>query len=140
MAVQILDDKKTQQVVKNPEEIIEGLNRDGAKIGLGTGSAFEKVLDGFFPKAKALFFNTYVDMVRSIEAGKLDAMLVDEPTARLLVENHKGVETVNKLLEKADYAFAFPKNEKGEKLRAQMTEFIQSSIKQGLKTDLEAEN
>ncbi len=138
MAVQILDGKKTQQVAKSPEEIIEGLNRDGVKIGLGTGSAFNKVLDTFFPKAKSLFFNTYADIAKSIEAGKLDAMLVDEPTARLVVASYKGIEIVNKLLEEADYAFAFPKNEKGEKLRAQMTEFIQKSNKQGLKTDLEA--
>ena len=138
MAVQIIDGKKAQQVAKNPEEMIEDLNRDGVKIGMGTGSAFNKVMDGFFPKAKALFFNTYTDMVRSIEAGKLDAMLVDEPTARLLVESHKGIEIVNKLLEKADYAFAFSKSEKGEKLCTQMTEFVQSSIKQGLKTDLES--
>lgn len=138
MAVQILDGKAKQQVAKNPEDMIKSLNRDGAKIGLMTGGAFDKVLNEFFPTAKSLFFNTYTDMVKSIDAGKLDAMLVDEPTARLLVENRKEVEIVNKILEKANYAFAFSKSEKGEKLCAQMTEFIQNSIKQGLQTDLES--
>ena len=138
MAVQILDGKAKQQVAKNPEDMIKSLNRDGAKIGLITGGVFDKVLNEFFPTAKSLFFNTYADMVKSIDAGKLDAMLVDEPTARLLVEGRKEVEIVNKILEKANYAFAFSKSEKGEKLCAQMTEFIQNSIKQGLQTDLES--
>jgi polar amino acid transport system substrate-binding protein len=138
MAVQILDGKSLLQAIKNPEEVLENLNRGDVKIGMGTVSAYNSIIDKFFPKAEVLHFNSFIDMAKLVRDGKLAAMIVDEPTARLLVEEFYGLEIVEKPLEKADYAFAFSKGAKGEKLRAQVNEFIQKSIKQGLKTDLEA--
>ena len=138
MAVQIIGDGHPSQSLTNTKEILDTLNRPEVKIGTVSSATFNTVIDKFFPKSSRLFFKSHIDMAKFVEAGKMDAMVVDEPTAKLLVSEFKELEILDKTLEPSDYAYAFPKNEKGELLCAQMNEFIQASMKQGLKTELEA--
>ena len=138
MAVQIIGDGHPSQSLMNTKEILDTLNRPEVKIGTVSSATFNTVIDKFFPKSSRLFFKSHIDMAKFVEAGKMDAMVVDEPTAKLLVSEFKELEILDKALEPSDYAYAFPKNEKGELLCAQMNEFIQTSMKQGLKTELEA--
>ena len=138
MAVQIIGNGLPSQSLMNTKEILDTLNRPEVKIGTVSSATFNTVIDKFFPKSSRLFFKSHIDMAKFVEAGKMDAMVVDEPTAKLLVSEFKELEILDKALEPSDYAYAFPKNEKGELLRAQMNEFIQASMKQGLKTELEA--
>ena len=138
MAVQIIGGEHPSQSLTNAKEILDTLNRPEVKIGTVSSATFNTVIDKFFPKSSRLFFKSHIDMAKFVEAGKMDAMVVDEPTAKLLVSEFKELEILDKALEPSDYAYAFPKNEKGELLCAQMNEFIQASMKQGLKTELEA--
>lgn len=138
MAVQIIGGEHPSQSLTNTKEILDTLNRPEVKIGTVSSATFNTVIDKFFPKSSRLFFKSHIDMAKFVEAGKMDAMVVDEPTAKLLVSEFKELEILDKTLEPSDYAYAFPKNEKGELLCAQMNEFIQASMKQGLKTELEA--
>ena len=138
MAVQIIGGEHPSQSLTNTKEILDTLNRPEVKIGTVSSATFNTVIDKFFPKSSRLFFKSHIDMAKFVEAGKMDAMVVDEPTAKLLVSEFKELEILDKALEPSDYAYAFPKNEKGELLCAQMNEFIQASMKQGLKTELEA--
>ena len=138
MAVQIIGDGHPSQSLTNTKEILDTLNRPEVKIGTVSSATFNTVIDKFFPKSSRLFFKSHIDMAKFVEAGKMDAMVVDEPTAKLLVSEFKELEILDKTLEPSDYAYAFPKNAKGELLCAQMNEFIQASMKQGLKTELEA--
>jgi polar amino acid transport system substrate-binding protein len=138
MAVQIVGDEHPSQTLMNTKEILDTLNRPEVKIGTVSSATFNTVIDKFFPKSSRLFFKSHIDMAKFVEAGKMDAMLVDEPTARLLVCEFKELEILDKTLEPSDYAYAFPKSAKGELLRAQMNEFIQTSMEQGLKMELEA--
>ena len=138
MAVQIIGDGHPSQSLMNTKEILDTLNRPEVKIGTVSSATFNTVIDKFFPKSSRLFFKSHIDMAKFVEAGKMDAMVVDEPTAKLLVSEFKELEILDKTLEPSDYAYAFPKNAKGELLCAQMNEFIQTSMKQGLKTELEA--
>ena len=137
MAVQVLENEQKPAFTPRAAEIFEELNRSGQKIGMGTGVSFEKVVMEHFPKADIQYFNTYIDLANHVKAGKLDAMVLDEPSARMLLSNVTGLSVVDEYLDETDFAFAFPKTEKGTGLNAQMTEFIQKGVKAGLKTDLE---
>ena len=137
MAVQAFGEGSKPEITLHPDEVFEKLNHAGKKIGVGTGSVFDRISKEHFPKAEVQYFNTYIDMANHVKSGKLDAMIMDEPVARLFLSSVKGLSVVDEKLDEADYAFAFSKTEQGEKLNAQMAEFIQKNIKKGLKTDLE---
>ena len=107
------------------------LNNADVKIGVQTGTTFDEMSQKFFPNAQTQYFNSNTDMANLILHGMLDALIADEPVARALCENINGIDYLHEYLEPADFAGAFPKTAKGEKLRDEMNVFIDKAKKSG---------
>ncbi|MBP5706541.1 MAG: ABC transporter permease subunit, partial [Spirochaetales bacterium] len=120
-------------VVRKPENTdgehlryssIEELNKKGIKIGMGTGMSFETLCRQRVPKASILYFNTFTDMANSIKKGKIDAAILDKPSADMLIANVGGVGCFPELFDAEDYAVIFPKTAKGAALRDEFNVFL----------------
>ncbi|MBP5706372.1 MAG: amino acid ABC transporter substrate-binding protein, partial [Spirochaetales bacterium] len=103
---------------------IEELNKKGINIGMGTGMSFETLCRQRVPKASILYFNTYTDMANSIKKGKLDAAILDKPSADMLIANVGGIGYLPELFVAEDYAVIFPKTAKGAALRDEFNVFL----------------
>ncbi len=140
MAVQILNAEKKssgQSAKTKTIKTLADLNNDKIKIGVPAGSTYGSMVNEKFPKATVQYFNTYIDMARLVADGKLDAMVTDEPIVREICANVAGTDYIHKYIEKANYAFALPKSEKGEKLRKQLNEFLAKAKADGTLQKLE---
>ena len=93
-------------------------------IGVLTGSVFDTYTDEFIEDAAKEYYNTYADMVIAVKQGIISAFLIDEPMARVLCQENDGIRYLDEYLTQDSYAFAFPKDEDGERLRDQMNEFL----------------
>ena len=104
---------------------------------MGTGTTFVDVCKKEFPQAEILYFNNYADMVMQIKQNKIDAVLVDSPSAVLLCRNIEGIEYIPEFVDNVDYAAAFPKTDKGRKLCGQINEFLKRAKADGTLAELQ---
>ncbi len=103
----------------------------GKKVGIFMGSVFDTMLLEQVPDAQLEYINSYTDLAASLEAGKLDAYVAEEPVMRLLSKQYPDQKDVF-LLENADYAFMFPKgSEKHLKLCGEFNDFLAKSWEDG---------
>ncbi len=105
----------------------EGLSAEdfaNSRIGLLDGSVHITTAKKFFPEATLNYYDSNSDIALALENNKIDAYIVDEPVARLLINDYKD-QSIQMKLEPFSYAFAFSKQKSGnEKLREQMDNFI----------------
>ena len=92
-------------------------------IGVMTGSSFDAVARDMLPEAKARYYNSMADMITAIKAGKIDAFLADEPVIRYLMADNEELTFIPETFVDYDFAYAFPKNEEGQKLCDEISEY-----------------
>ena len=97
---------------------------DGARIGIQTGTSYTDVVRQRLPDAQISYFNTYTDMAAAVETHKIDGFPGDEPPMKLLIAENDRLELVDESLESVDLGFVLPKTAAGEKLRAELNEWI----------------
>ena len=97
---------------------------DGKAIGVMTGSTMDQYTDLFIQNAQKEYYNAFSDMALAVEQGRIAAFLMDEPMARALCAENDAVTYLDEYLTEDSYAFAFPKDEDGARLRDQMNEFL----------------
>lgn len=97
---------------------------EGKAIGSATGTTYDRSIKDNLPKAKIKYFNSYGDMVAALEAGKIEGFCADEPVLRYMELTNDRVSHLPDFLESYDFAFAFPKNDKGRALCEEFSEFI----------------
>lgn len=85
---------------------LDALN--GKRLGVATGSVFDQVALERLPDAQISYFNTQPDIVAALLAGKVDAMITDEPLARDILRQTSGVRIIPEMFRADSYAFAFP--------------------------------
>lgn len=89
-----------------------GLSRlDGKRVGVMTGSSCDQAARTLLPASRLVYFNTFNDQVIALETGKVDAFLMDEPQARLLLKIKPNLTAMEKPLLANDYAFVFSPGE-----------------------------
>ncbi|MBQ9058928.1 MAG: transporter substrate-binding domain-containing protein [Atopobiaceae bacterium] len=82
----------------------------GKRIAELNGSIFRSYIDEYLPDhGEVLSFNTPSEMVAALKASKVDAVIVDEPTAQLLVARNDGITIYPEDVAQTDYGFFFPK-------------------------------
>lgn len=81
---------------------------NGKRLGVPTGSVFDRVALDRLPDAQMSYFNAQPDIVTALLAGKIDAMITDEPMARDIVNQTPGLRLIPELFRTDSYAFAFP--------------------------------
>ena len=72
--------KKTGQ--QDPAHTVTWQDYQGRKIGVLSGTNMEEAAKKFFPQSEYFYYKGYPDMNAALEAGIIDAYLVDEPAIR----------------------------------------------------------
>lgn len=81
---------------------------NGKTLGVATGSVFDRVALERLPDARVSYFNAQPDIVAALLAGKVDAMITDEPLARDILRQTSGVRIIPEMFRTDSYAFALP--------------------------------
>lgn len=97
---------------------------EGQKIGVLCSSAFDQYVESIIPAAQKQYYATYEELAAAVKAGEVCAFLMDEPMARVLCAADSALTYLEAYLTEDDYGFAFPKDEDGSRLQAQMNEFL----------------
>lgn len=79
------------------------------KIGMITG--FDTVLKGALEHDNTfVYYPSATDSVAALKAGRVDAVCLDEPVARLAVHKNQGLCIMPETVSEAEYGVIFPKN------------------------------
>ncbi len=113
-----------------------GVSLAGKKVGVVTGSVFDQLQKEHLPAAIPEYYDSVADMLLSMKNGKLDAVIVDEPLARLCVARSPGLRIMPKVLSSADYAFVL--NRASEALCREINEGIRALRADGTLAELDA--
>ena len=97
---------------------------NGKRIGVQTGTSFDKMVTEKLPDAKVEYYNTKADLVAALTGYKVEAFTVDEPVAQLLMREESRITYLPEYLDQYEFAFVFAKNEIGEKLRDQFNAYL----------------
>lgn len=97
---------------------------DGKKIGYLSGSLYKSYIEELVSSPNIFAYSSNSEIGKALEDGVIDAYIVDQPLARILVkpyENHH----VHSVIAKEEYGFAFQKNNtEYPQLRSQMNSFL----------------
>ncbi len=88
------------------EDSLDALN--GKRLGVATGSVFDRVALERLPQAQVSYFDAQPEIVGALLAGRVDAMITDEPLARDILRQTPGLRIVPEMFRTDSYAFAFP--------------------------------
>ena len=76
------------------------------------------------PEAQVEYYNGKADLLAALTGHKIDAFVVDEPVAQILMRESDQVTTLPGYLDSYEFAPVFPKSEAGEALRDQFNAFL----------------
>ena len=114
-----------QNVSSVPEGIYTAIDQLADKrIGVQTGTSFDKMIEERLPDAEIKYFNSKADEVAALTGDKVDAFVVDEAVARILMSEEDSLTCLPEYLNTFDAALVFAKNEKGEALRDQFNAYL----------------
>ena len=97
---------------------------NGVRIGVQTGSSFDAMVAKKLPDAQVDYYNTKADLVAALTGKKIDAFVVDEPVAKLLMREDDRLTYLPDYLDTIEFALVFPKNDAGQALRDQFNAFL----------------
>lgn len=83
---------------------------EGKKLGSQTGAVFFDTTDKYIKNTEHVFLNDMTGEIEALRSGKVDALALDEPVARLLVSQIKDFSIIGKPLEGDEYGIALVKN------------------------------
>ena len=84
-------------------------------VGVSTGSEYDRLLSEKVPSAIPAYYNSYSDQISALKSGKIDAFLTDEPLAKEILKNTKGLKVLDNKLTSDSYAFAINPSKKNLK-------------------------
>lgn len=102
-------------------------------IGVLSGTMHLDVANRYIPSANIKFFSTTTDMFTALSLGKVDAIIDDECICGLFLKEFDNL-YIAKIVDSQDYAFMMPKNDFGNTLKEELSEYI-NSIKQSGELD-----
>ena len=115
---QIATSAQMAGAVQSPEDV------RGKKIGVLTGTNIGEIINETLPESEVLYFNTMADEISALKSGKVAAVALDEPVARMIQAQDGELTIIPKLLDSLEYGFVLGKDENGEALRDELSEFI----------------
>ena len=124
-------------VPKGVYDSLSELNSKDRTIGIQTGTSFDEVVSNHFPLAKKAYFTNKADLTNSLLAGKIDAYVIDEPVVRTQMEESSELTFIPEYLDSYDFAYVFPKTERGENLRDRISDFLKELKSDGKLKELD---
>ncbi len=109
---------EAKQAIRSAEQSrVETLqDLDGRRIGVQTGSTFDKIVLNVLPDVEISYFNTYADIVPALESNKIDGFVSDKPVAQLMSTEHSNLYILDDYLESCEFGFVLPETQAGDKL------------------------
>ena len=97
---------------------------NGKRIGTLTGSIGDVAIEENLPDAKIFYFDTITDLLPALQTGKIDGMCYDDSVFKYMKTEVENLKILDGYLVPSEYAPIFPKNEKGQTLADQYSEFV----------------
>ncbi|MBQ6554725.1 MAG: transporter substrate-binding domain-containing protein, partial [Firmicutes bacterium] len=94
------------------------------RLGVMTGSLYEKFITERYPDAPLSYFNNQPDMAAALSSDKIDGFCVPELTAKSFAAADTSLTYLKEPFAQLDYAFAFPKEPSSEGLCNELNEFL----------------
>ena len=121
--------KETQGTKTGAYTSLAELN--GKRIGVQTGTSFDKAVFEQLPDAQVLYFNTKADMINALMTYKIDGYTVDEPVIKSEMQQNGRLTYIPEYMENFEFAYVFPKTEEGGMLCDQFSEYLRTIKKDG---------
>ena len=97
---------------------------NGKRIGVQTGTTFDRIVLDALPEAKISYFNSYPDLAAALEANKIDGFPGDEPVLRMMAAENGRLTVLDEYMDSFEFAFVTPKTEAGGKLLAEIDDWL----------------
>ncbi len=110
----------------------------GKRIGVVTGSTHPQIVAKYVPTAEIVYFDNAVDELTALKSEKIDAACTGIPLLRRIMAEDDSITSYGEQLTFTEGAPIFQKNEKGEKLCAQFSEFAKACWDNGTIKELES--
>ena len=91
-------------------EIEKITDLSGKKVGVRAAGTLPLLAEKFVKGVNYVYFSEYTDAVQALLAGKIDAVLIDEPIATCFVNQKPGQLKIASIFVDDEYGFALPKN------------------------------
>ena len=104
---------------------------NGMRIGVQTGTAYDRITADALPDAKLSYFNSYPDMAAAMKANKIDGFPGDGPVLMLMAAEDDAITVLNDHMDEFSYGYVFPKNADGDRLLAQMNAWLETQRENG---------
>ncbi len=111
---------------------------NGRRIGVQTGTSFDKAVLEKLPDAEVVYFNTKADLISALLAHKIDAFTVDEPVIRVQMQQDDRLSYIPEYIQRFDFAYVFPRTDAGQALREQFNEYLRAIREDGTMEAIEA--
>ena len=115
-------DEKTKKL----PETVEGFNSSDITLAVVDGYIFSDLAEKYYPETNILHFDSRENAYKSVLIGNADGVIDDEPIIRAIMRGNDDYRLIDGYVEPADYAFIFTKNESGEKLGREFSEYVES--------------
>jgi len=97
---------------------------DGKRAGVITGSFHDSVVAEYLPTSSISNYDSYTDLTEALRTGKIDYFLASTEVAASLMEGSDDLIALEEPVKALDIGAMFAKTPDGEKLKAQMDEFL----------------
>ena len=120
------------------ENITSWQQMDGKVIGTLTGSTGGPALEKNLPEAKIAYYDSVTDIILALDSHKIDGACIDKSFARYLSSEKDNLRILDGSMGKFDNAPVFPKNQKGQDLEKQYSEFVKKLWEDGSIDEIDA--
>ena len=105
-------------------ESVQDFNNKDYTIGVVSGYIFEEEVKENLPNAKIKLYDNRENTLKGLMAGEIDGIADDEPVVRARMRSDDSIKCVSGYVKESDYSFIFQKNENGEKLSGEFSDYI----------------
>ncbi|MBR4224747.1 MAG: transporter substrate-binding domain-containing protein [Oscillospiraceae bacterium] len=96
----------------------------GHTIGVQAGTSMGDTVTENIPDAIVSQYRNYTFLVDALKKGEIAAFPADDPVVKELCNKDSALTYINEAVDPGDFAFAFPKTDKGDVLLGQFNEYI----------------
>ena len=113
------EEKKTVKI-----ESVQDFNDKKLTIGVISGYIFGEEVETYLPEAKTKVYYSREEAYKGLQIGEVDGVADDEPAIRARMRSDDSVSMADGYVDSSEYSFLFQKNEWGETLSKQFSEYI----------------
>ncbi len=116
---------KAEGVYKSLSEL------DGKRIGIQTGTQYDRIVTKSLPNVTLSYYNTNPDLAAALVSNKIDAFPGDEPVLQMMAEEDDRLYVLSEYMDSSDFGYMFPKTSEGNALLEEFDEWLSGMISSG---------